>query len=98
MVTNPSWRLHRCHHSVRSQANDEADFKNGGVWLEANVFSFRHFWGPTLCGALTRVDLTSLTDFKIRIFFVKGEFDLTCPPDLTRDYFEKIRAPRKNSM
>jgi len=73
----------------------EADFKNGGVWLEANDFSFRHFWGPTLCGPLTRVDLTSLTDFKIPIFFVKGEFDLTCPPDLTRAYFEKIRAPRK---
>lgn len=73
----------------------EADFKPGGAWLEANRFSFLHFWGPTLSGPLTRVDITSLTDFKIPIFFVLGEVDLTCPIELTRAYFKTIRAPHK---
>jgi len=58
-------------------------------------FLFPSLLGPNLSGPLIRVDLTSLTDFKIPIFFVKGEFDLTCPPDLTRAYFDTIRAPCK---
>lgn len=72
----------------------EADFKNG-VWQGAENFSFRYFWGPSLSGPLTRLDLTSLTDFKIPIYFIHGEVDLTCPPELTRAYFKTIRAPRK---
>lgn len=72
----------------------QADLKSG-KWQEANTFSFHHFWGPTLSGPLTRVDLTSLTDFKIPIFFIKGEWDLICPPKLTRAYFDRIHAPSK---
>lgn len=74
----------------------EADFKpDGGVFRQAVDFSARHFWGPTLAGPATRVHVTSLTDFKVPIFFIHGSADLTAPPELTRAYFEVIRAPGK---
>jgi pimeloyl-ACP methyl ester carboxylesterase len=74
----------------------EADFTpDGGVFRQAVDFSARHFWGPTLAGPATRVHVTSLTDFKIPIFFIHGAADLTAPPELTQAYFEVIRAPGK---
>ena len=73
----------------------EADFKPGGAWLEADGFSFRHFYGLTLSGPVTRADITPLTDFKIPIFFVLGEMDLTCPPERAKTYFDTINAPKK---
>jgi pimeloyl-ACP methyl ester carboxylesterase len=76
-------------------AEYSADFKPGSAWLEADDFSFFHFWGPTLSGPLFGVDLSALTDFKIPIFIVQGEKDLTIPPDVTRAFFETIHAPRK---
>jgi pimeloyl-ACP methyl ester carboxylesterase len=62
----------------------------------ADDFSFLHFWGPTLSGPLTQVDLPALgTDFKIPVFIIQGAADLTTTPELAQAYFDSIKAPRK---
>lgn len=75
---------------------------------EADDFSMFHFWGGrqpssksdadtlTLSGPLAVSDLTTLgTDYKIPLYFVEGEHDLTAPPDLAKAYFETLTAPQK---
>ncbi len=77
-------------------------------YSEAEEFSMSHFWSGrqpksvadldslTLSGPLAEVDLPALgTEFKIPIYFVEGEHDLTAPPELAKAYFESIRAPQK---
>jgi pimeloyl-ACP methyl ester carboxylesterase len=72
--------------SPQEQAQDEA----------ADDFSFVHFWGMTLSGPFTQVDLPALgTDFAIPIFVIQGEADLTAVPELAKSYFDSIVAPRK---
>jgi pimeloyl-ACP methyl ester carboxylesterase len=54
------------------------------------------FWGPTLSGPLTKVDLPTLgTTFLIPVFIIQGEEDLTAVPELAKCYFDSLRAPRK---
>jgi pimeloyl-ACP methyl ester carboxylesterase len=49
-----------------------------------------------MSGPLTKVDLPSLgTDFKIPIYIVQGQDDLTALPGLAKAYFDSIKAPRK---
>ena len=63
---------------------------------EADDFSFLHFWGRDLSGPLTQVDLPSLaTDFRIPIFMIQGEEDMTASPVLAKCYFDAIKAPKK---
>jgi pimeloyl-ACP methyl ester carboxylesterase len=77
-------------------------------YFDAEEFSMSHFWSGrqpkseadldslTLSGPLAKVDLPALgTEFKIPIYFVEGEHDLTAPPDLAKAYFESIKAPQK---
>lgn len=65
----------------------------------ADDFSFLHFWGPTLSGPLTQVDLPALgTDFKIPIFILQGAADLTTTPEIAKAYFDSIKAPRKQFL
>jgi pimeloyl-ACP methyl ester carboxylesterase len=72
--------------SPQEQAQDEA----------ADDFSFVHFWGMTLSGPFTQVDLPALgTDFAIPIYIVQGEEDLTAVPELAKSYFDSIAAPHK---
>jgi pimeloyl-ACP methyl ester carboxylesterase len=62
----------------------------------ADDFSFLHFWGLTLSGPFTKVDLPSLgTTFAIPIFIIQGQQDLTAIPELAKAYFDSIHAPRK---
>jgi pimeloyl-ACP methyl ester carboxylesterase len=76
---------------------------------EAEEFSMFHFWGGrqpksqadagslTLSGPLAEANLPALgTKFKIPIYFVEGEHDLTAPLELAKAYFESIRAPQKD--
>jgi pimeloyl-ACP methyl ester carboxylesterase len=65
-------------------------------YAAADDFSFEHFWGLTLSGALTKVDLPALgTDFAIPVFIFQGQEDLTALPELAEAYFDSIKAPRK---
>jgi pimeloyl-ACP methyl ester carboxylesterase len=62
----------------------------------ADDFSFLHFWGMTLSGPLTKVDLRTLgTKFSIPIFIIQGQEDLTADPELASAYLDSIKAPRK---
>ena len=62
----------------------------------ADDFSFEHFWGVTLSGPLTKVDLPALgTDFAIPVFIFQGQEDLTALPELAKAYFDSIKAPHK---
>jgi pimeloyl-ACP methyl ester carboxylesterase len=62
----------------------------------ADEFSFEHFWGMTLSGPFTQVDLPALgTDFAIPIFIIQGDEDLTAVPELAKSYFDSMTAPRK---
>ncbi|HTU00058.1 MAG TPA: alpha/beta fold hydrolase [Rhizomicrobium sp.] len=62
----------------------------------ADEFSFEHFWGTTLSGPFTQIDLPALgTHFAIPIFIVQGDADLTATPELAKAYFDSITAPRK---
>lgn len=63
----------------------------------ADDFSFLQFWGMTLSGPFTQVDLPALgTTFAIPIFIIQGDVDLTAVPELAKAYFDSIKAPRKH--
>ena len=88
LVTAPpaSFTLSPAYASPLEQARYEA----------ADDFSFLHFWGMTLSGPLTTVDLRTLgTKFSIPIFIIQGQEDLTAGPELARAYLDSIKAPRK---
>jgi pimeloyl-ACP methyl ester carboxylesterase len=62
----------------------------------ADDFSFVHFVGMTMSGPLSSVDLPALgLEFKIPIFIVQGEADLTTTPELAKTYVDSLKAPRK---
>jgi pimeloyl-ACP methyl ester carboxylesterase len=59
-------------------------------------FSFLHFIGPTMSGPETQIDLPALgTDFKVPVYMIQGEQDLIAVPDVTKAYFESLKAPKK---
>jgi pimeloyl-ACP methyl ester carboxylesterase len=78
-------------------------------YSEADDFSAFHFFlggrqpttkadlaTMTMSGPLTEIDLPALgTDFKIPIYIVQGQADLTAVPELAKAYFDSIKAPRK---
>jgi len=65
-------------------------------YAAADDFNFEHFWGATLSGPLTRIDLPALgTDFAVPIFMIQGQEDLTAIPEFAKAYFDSIKAPRK---
>ena len=37
----------------------------------------------------------SITDIKIPVFFISGEYDYNCPWELVRDYCDQLNAPQK---
>ena len=65
-------------------------------YAAADDFNFQHFWGLTLSGPLTKIDLPALgKDFAIPIFIIQGQQDLTAVPELAKAYFDSIKAPHK---
>ncbi len=73
-----------------------ASLEEQAQYAAADDFSFLHFWGLTLSGPFTNVDLAALgTDFSIPIFMIQGQVDLTAVPDLTKAYLDSLQAPRK---
>ena len=65
-------------------------------YAEADDFSFMYFWGETLSGPLTKVDLPALgKTFAIPFFIIPGQEDLTAAPELAKAYLDSIKAPEK---
>lgn len=59
-------------------------------------FSFLKFVGLKGDGMLWQMDLMAeRTQLKLPVFLVQGEEDLLTPPAVTRAYFERLSAPRK---
>lgn len=72
--------------SPKEQASREA----------ADDFCFLHFWGLTLSGPLTQVDLAALgTRFAVPVFVIQGDQDLSTPSSVTKAYFDLLQAPTK---
>jgi pimeloyl-ACP methyl ester carboxylesterase len=73
-----------------ADAQDRADYTAG------EELSFVTFFGPTVSGPLMQVDLLALgTSFSIPIFIIQGQDDLRAPEEVTKAYFDRITAPRK---
>jgi pimeloyl-ACP methyl ester carboxylesterase len=65
-------------------------------YAAADDFSSVVFFGLTLSGPLEDVDLPALgIEFAIPIFILQGQEDLTAIPELAKEYFDSIKAPRK---
>jgi len=68
----------------RRQANEAADF------------SQVHFFGLDMRGPLATLNLPALgNEFQVPVFILQGEADLKAFPEVTRAYFNRIRAPMK---
>lgn len=77
-------------------STEYASAQERAQYAAADDFNFGHFWGPTLSGPLTKVDLPALgTKFEIPVFIIQGQEDLTAVPELAKAYFDTVRAPRK---
>jgi pimeloyl-ACP methyl ester carboxylesterase len=49
-----------------------------------------------MAGPINKVDLPALgTEFRIPIYIVQGQNDLTAVPEVARAYFDSIKAPAK---
>lgn len=65
-------------------------------YAAADDFCFEHFWGLKMSGPLEQVDLPEVgTEFKIPIFILQGQEDLTALPEIAKTYFDSIKAPSK---
>lgn len=73
-----------------------ASSKERAAYAAADDFNFEHFWGLTMSGPLTKVDLPALgTDFAVPIFIIQGQEDLTAVPEMAKSYLDSVNAPRK---
>ena len=82
----PDWRPAPGYDSPQDAAAYEA----------GEDFSFLKFVGLHGDGMLWRLDLMARrTQLAVPVFLVQGEEDLLTPPDVTRAYFERLSAPRK---
>jgi pimeloyl-ACP methyl ester carboxylesterase len=70
---------------------EEKERADAGMW-----FSLDTFFGTSSLGPLFDLDLFSLgPDFSVPIFIIMGEQEAIISADTARDYFESLRAPRK---
>lgn len=88
IVTAPSVYLHISAACADPEERRQCD--------AADDFSFMSFWGPTLSGPFTKVDIAALgTRFSIPVFILQGQEDLTALPGITKAWYDRISAPRK---
>ncbi len=82
---------------VPSEAyNNETDRRNRS---DGDDYSFVNYAGDTRLGVVGMCRSINLVaeglTFDIPVFFIQGEHDLQTPVQLSREYFERIRAPLK---
>ncbi|WP_457419038.1 alpha/beta fold hydrolase [Roseateles sp. P5_E7] len=77
-------------------AADYAGPQDAAAYEAGEDFSFLKFVGLKGDGMLWKLDLSGQrTRFKLPVFLVQGEEDLLTPPAVTRAWFDRIQAPRK---
>ncbi|NEU07762.1 alpha/beta hydrolase [Flavihumibacter sp. R14] len=76
--------------------NNETDIKHRA---DGDDYSFVNFSGDTRFGLKSMVAGMDLSReaviFQIPVYFIQGARDILTPQESTREYFEKIRAPKK---
>lgn len=73
-----------------------ASFRDVRDYIRGVVDSQNHFFGETMAGPLTEVDLRTLgTDFAIPIFVFQGAEDDVAPVRLAEAYVSSLKAPEK---
>jgi len=76
--------------ALYTTAKAQADYEAG------EDYSFLQFVGMHGDGMQSRLDLYALgTNFKLPVYLVQGEQDLLTSQTVTRRYFERLTAPRK---
>lgn len=76
--------------AVYATAQAQADYEAG------EDYSWVQFVGMRNDGMFATVDMVRLgLDFKLPVYLVQGQEDLLTTPDVTRRYFDAIRAPVK---
>jgi len=77
-------------------AQEYASAKAKADYDEGEEYSFLNFVGLHGDGMFSQVNLPKLgSDFAMPVFLVQGARDLLTTPDVTRQYFDSIRAPQK---
>lgn len=62
----------------------------------AEEYSFLQFVGFNNDGMYSKIDFPSMgIDFDVPVFLIQGEQDLVTLPTVSKDYFDRIRAPSK---
>jgi pimeloyl-ACP methyl ester carboxylesterase len=73
-----------------ASAQDRSEYAAG------EEMSFVHFMGPTLSGPMMGFDIKALgTDFAVPVFIIQGQHDLRTLPDVTKSWFDTIRARKE---
>lgn len=72
---------------------------DSGHRYDGDDYSFVHFVGHKKMGIRamnTMVDfLEDGLKFEIPVYFIQGEKDILTPPEITRNYFDRLKAPKK---
>jgi pimeloyl-ACP methyl ester carboxylesterase len=85
--TPPAWWAPRPDYATEKM---QADYEAG------EDYSFIQFVGMKGNGMLSTLDLPKLgADFQMPVFMVQGESDLITVPEISKRYFDSIKAPRK---
>lgn len=69
---------------------------------EGDDYSFLNSAGDKKLGIPSMMDAVDFAknnlNFKIPVYFIQGEGDILTPKELTREYFDKIKAPKKEYL
>jgi pimeloyl-ACP methyl ester carboxylesterase len=80
----------------RKQYSEAEDFSQLHFFTGREPKTPADFAKLPMSGPMNKVDLPALgTDFKIPIYVVQGQNDLTALPELAKAYVDSLKAPRK---
>lgn len=76
-----------------NNAKDSQNRSNGDDYSFVNYIGDKRLGVPSMRSTINM--LKDNLDFKIPVYLIQGEEDLLTPKDLTKNYFDKIKAPSK---
>lgn len=85
-----SWKKESPEYDNKKDSQDRSD---GDDYSFVNYIGFKKF---EIKPMITTINLLKDgVDFKIPVYLVQGEEDILTPKEITKEYFDKIRAPKK---
>lgn len=76
-----------------NNAKDEKDREDGDDYSFANFAGDKQLGVPSMRSTINLVQ--DNIEYKIPIYFIQGEEDILTPKEMTKPYFDKIKAPAK---